>query len=466
MSSAKHPNLKLKPHQEVGIEWLRRVGRGLLADSPRSGKTAELLLAAEGRTLVIAPPHLAATWKEQQTLWTPDLDLTFVGYNSVARRVPNSQGRMLSTEPYPKPEYRNYDTVICDEAHQLVNTKANWTGAVSRIRCERLYLATGTPIPNWATDLLMPLRLLYPGDRRFTNRRRWEDQWFDTWQPPWGGLKVVPPKPGANGPKDGVTWSDFWYENGLDGDSGRMLQREVDLGVPFTEQNISVPMTSAQKKLYNDLKRDYIAFTEANEEISAWSDGGLHTLLWKASTGLSSLSPQKLTTVTKYLQGSGKLTALAEFLPESTRSPTIVFTHFRNTAIACAQLARLLNLRVGTIHGGVDMRDRDSVVAAFQLGEIDVLVGTLGTTATGLTMSRATTEIFVEHSWVPWKNDQAIKRAMVMGKTAHVHVIHLWGSRSVDTGMRSTVKGKASHQRAALTAREFRALIDGALESA
>jgi hypothetical protein len=448
----------LKEHQQEGIAWLSRVGRGLLGDSPRSGKTAQLLLAAQGETLVIAPPHLHDTWTRQRDLWRPDLDIHFVGYSSVARRTANAQGKMLKTLPIPRADLVGpWGTVIADEAHALVNTQADWTAATAKIQTERLYMATGTPIPNWATELLMPLRMLYPGDRRFTNKRRWIDEWFDTWQPPWGGLKVVPPNPDALGPKDGVTWADFWMANGLDGYDGRMLQREVDLGVPFTEEDIEVAMTTKQAKVYKALERDYVAWMEdTGDEVSAWSDGGLHTMLHKASTGLEVLEPGNA--------GSGKLEVLAQLLQDAPRSPTLVFCHFRSTAEACNALARSMGLRVGMIHGGVPLgRERTRIEDAFRDGQLDVMVGTLSTVSTGLEFARAGTEIFVEHAWVPWKNEQAIKRAMVMGKTAHVHVVHLWTKGSVDIGMRSTVKGKSSHQRAALTARQFYSILQGAV---
>jgi SNF2 family DNA or RNA helicase len=284
----------------------------------------------------------------------------------------------------------------------------------------------------------------------------WEERWFSTWKPPWGGLKVLAPDKDASGPKPGVTWEEFWFANGLDGEQGRMLQREVDLGVPFTEQTIDVEMVPAQKKLYKTLKRDYVAFMEeSGGEVSAWSDGGLHVLLQKASTGLSSIEPGA--------KGSGKLDVLAQLLEDAPRSPTLVFGHFHNTIDACTELAVSMGLRVGKIRGGVPMHERTQIERDFQAGKLDVLVGSLSTVSTGLTFSTATTEIFIEHSYTPWKNEQAIKRAMVMGKTAHVHVIHLWTKGTVDVGMRSTVNGKTEHQVKALTAREFRATLDGGL---
>jgi SNF2 family DNA or RNA helicase len=445
----------LRPHQVDGIEWLERVKRGLLADSPRSGKTAQLLLAADGPTLVIAPSDLREGWRTQHALWRPDLDMTFTGFASIAQRAPNAHGHMRKTVPILKPDYRRaWGTVIIDEAHMVVNPKANWTGAIKTLKSERLYLATGTPIPNWAHELLMPLRLLFPSDKRFTNKQRWLETWFQLWQPPWGGQQIVFTN-GNDGLHHGLTWPDFWQGNGLDGFNGHMLQRDVDLGVPFTETVIEVDMTPSQAKAYRELKRDYITWIDTTgDEVSAWSDGGLHVKLAKCATGLESLTDGSAS-------GSGKFAVLSNLLLESPRSPTLVFCHFRSTVTAVAALAVKLGVRVVEHHGGVTIDARDDAKAAFQRGDVDVLVGTIDTLALGKDLSAARTEVFVEHSWVPWKNDQVIKRAMIHGKTAPVSIFHLWTRGTVDTGMRARVAGKSAQQVNALTAREFRSVIDG-----
>lgn len=437
--------LTLKPHQVIGIEWLRGKSTALLADSPRAGKTAQLLLASEGRTLAVIPAHLKGTWEREHALWRPDLDLTLVSYSSVSMRAANEQGHLRIATRIAKPEYRNFDTVLCDEAHMLKNLKAKWVGAVASLRPPRLYLATGTPIPNWASELLSLLRLLFPGDKRFTNRTRWTEAWFQTWQPPWGGVEVGDLR------KD-KTWPEFWFENGLDGPNGRMLQREVDLGVPFTQETIEISMTTAQKKVYDQLAKDYIAWSESGEEVSAWSDGGLHTKLAQVSTGLEILLKED--------KGSGKFDVLNQLLDDSFRSPTLVFTHFRATAQLAHDLAHAKGLRVGLIRGGVAYDERDRIEKDFNAGKLDVVVGTLDTLATGLNLAAARTEIFVEHSWAPYKNDQALKRAMEFGGSS-VHIIHLWTKGTCDIGMRKTVQEKTDHQIKGLTAREFRSVIYG-----
>jgi len=392
---------------------------------------------------------------EEWAKWTPDLDMFFVGYNSVARRAPNAQGKMLKTLPVPYAELKGpWDTVICDEAHALVNPKADWTQAVSKIQSDRLYLATGTPIPNWAQDLLQPLRMIFPGDRRFTNKRKWQEYWFNMWDPPWGGQR----RPYINSATGSLlledwTWEDFWMENGLDGPDGRMLLREVDLGVPFTEEDRWVDMTTKQAKVYRDLKQQYIAWMPSGEEVSAWSDGGLHTKLMQVSTGLEVLDDNS--------QGSGKFDEVRHVLEDSVGHSTLLFCQFRRSADHCGRVAGSLGLKAGVIHGGVDYTDRDNVRRAFQNGDLDVLVGTLGTIAVGITLDRASTEVFVEHSWSPWRNDQAIKRAMVQGKKSHVHVIHLWTRKTVDGGMRSAMQDKTDQQVKAFSARQFRQILEG-----
>lgn len=387
-------------------------------------------------------------------MWTPDLDMTFVGYNSVARRVPNEQGRMLKTAGVPRPELRgHWDTVICDESHLLTNPKAKWTMAVSKLDRDRLYLATGTPITNWASELLVTLRLLMPGDRRFTNKQNWLKRWFKM-KPGFSGRPevYVPRNDPNHGLLDRWTWSDFWAGNSMDGEHGRMLQRDVDLGVPFTEQTIECPMVPEQAKLYKELKADYLAWLPDGTEVSAWSGGGLHTKLHRVSTGLESLGVGAV--------GSGKLRVVREQLEANPQS-TLLFCQYRATAEALTRLVEDVGLSVGTIHGGVAQPERDRLRVEFQAGRIQVLACTLSTVSMGLAFDRASTEIFVEHSWSPWRNDQALKRAMVQGKTAHVHVLHLWTPKSVDAGMRRDMATKTEHQIKALSAREFRYLLDG-----
>jgi superfamily II DNA or RNA helicase len=160
-------------------------------------------------------------------------------------------------------------------------------------------------------------------------------------------------------------------------------------------------------------------------------------------------------------KSSGKLKVLKELLTDGKGQPTLIFAWYQPAVDAAAEVARSLGLRVGAIRGGVSQIERDLIEYDFQHGRLDVLVGSIATISEGLDFSRATTEIFLEHASSPYRNDQAIKRAMKWGKTAHVHAIHLWTRKTADIGMRSLIEGKTEQQVKALTAREFRAVLNG-----
>lgn len=433
-------------YQDVGIEFLRSHERALLADDPGLGKTRQLLLAAEGRTLVVAPAYLSGVWEDECAHWTPSLDVSFCSYGSLCDRAPDKKGRLTRSLPEPRRHLREvWDTLIFDESHHLKNPRAMWTKAAVKLFGDRMFLSTGTPIPNWAHELIVPLRMLYPGDRRFTDYWRWVKRWFITWQPPWGGTKIEDLKPQ-------YTWDQFYRENGL---ADRMLRRrreDVQLDLPpLTEQVIEVDMTPAQRRVYKALKKDYVTWVEeTGTEISAWSDGGLHTKLAKIQTGLELVDPGA--------HGSGKLDMLEQLLGDHPE-PIVVYGHFRATVDAAAGRATKLGRAVGILHGGVAPLARVELVRQFQRGELDCLVGTLDSMSEGLTLTAAPTAIFVERSWRPTRNEQARRRLHRIGQTQPVSIIQLVTRQSLDGRMLTVLGKKTDQQVKAFRAGEFAALL-------
>jgi SNF2 family DNA or RNA helicase len=449
--------LDLMPHQRDGIEWLRRTPRALLADDPGLGKSAQALLAAEEPVLIVAPAMLEGTWCDEKTgeiaKWRPDLDYSWVSYSSFCHR----EGRRV--EPRPKAMYANeeWGTIICDEAHYLKNRKAKWTQAmlslVKNNQGARLMLLTGTPIPNWGHELFMPLRLLHDADdRSYTSYWRWIDDWFTWWTPPWArdnNHREI------GGVRSDIGWDVFAAENDLGEFMIRRLRDEVlkDLP-PLTEQTVLVPMEKTQRRAYDELVRDYFTYVEESDtEVAAFSDGGLHVKLAKVTTGTATLAEEV------GLFGSCKLDALRELLEEREGAPVVVFCHFRATARCIELLGQTLGRSVGVIMGGVPQKRRDEMVNQFQSGVLDMLVGTLETLGEGVTLTRSSTCIFVERSWRPSKNEQAMRRLHRIGQTAPVTVIHIVTEKSLDQRILALLAAKERQQMQALTAAEFARLL-------
>lgn len=444
--------LKLMPHQVEGVDWVRRTPKGLLGDDPGLGKSAQALAAAREPVLIVTPAMLRGTWMDpdfgEVAKWAPGMDVTWVSYSSLCWR----DGR--KTLPVPKKEFtdRQWGSVIFDEAHYLKGRKTKWTKAAWEVslRTRRCLLMTGTPIPNWAHELYMPIRFIHsPLDRRFTSYWRWIDEWFTTFTPPYltGGAREI------GGLRKDLSWEDFARGNDLGQLMLRRLRDDVlkDLP-PLTETTLTVPMGAAQRKVYRGLKDDYCAWVEeTGDQILAFSDGSLYQKLAQVTTGIPTLVPG--TPADPGL--SCKLDALKELLEERPAAPVVVFAHYRASADAAAKVAAGMGRTTGLIMGGMSQDERDRQVKAFQAGEIDVLVGTLGTLAEGVTLTRSSTCVMLERGWRPSVNEQAMRRLHRIGQTAPVTVIHVVTEDSLDQRILALLRAKSDQQMATLRAADL-----------
>lgn len=458
-------------YQDAGAHFLRETRRAILGDDPGLGKSRQALMAAHGRTLVVAPAMIldAGVWTSEHQLWRPDLDLTQVSYNSLCDvDITEKGGR--SPQPRPRPELRGpWDTVICDEAHYVKTRTTTWTQAVERLQTHRLYLLTGTAIPNWAHEIYMLLKLCHPGDRRFTSYWRWVGEWFHQntvdysspkkgiKRPPVrviGGLLSCTNRAGCfdRSPYDPCDhWLEFQAENLADCYLRRVRDDVLDELPPLTEVTLEVPMVAHQRQVYRSLKKNFIAWTDSGVEVVAWNQAAQTTDLLKCATGVELLDPDT--------QASGKLDALSELLAERHGQSTLVACHFRETARQCVARAHAAGLTAVALTGELaSKKQRGAIVQAFQAGEFEVLVGSLELIKEGLNLHRADHCIFVEHSWRPSTNEQAMRRIHRIGQDRPVTVTHLVTAKSFDSRMQTAIAGKTDQQVRALPVQRIRSM--------
>ena len=424
-------------YQEVGIDFLRENPRALLGSDPGLGKSRQSIIASQGTTLVVSPAMLKGTWQDEINRWSDDPSrFSWTSYHQLYKQLD------LNIQ---------WDTIIYDEATHLKGHKTKWTKVALQLKSKRTFLLTGTPIANYAHELYISIKMLhrdFENQYPWNSRWRWIETWFQTWQPPWGGVQI-------QGLKDGLTWEDFYTGNDLDTLMLRHTREEVlkDLP-PLTEQYISTPMVPAQKRLYNDLKKQYLAWVEENgTEVSAFSSGGLHIKLAKVQTGIVSVDP----TVTKF--HSNKLEVLRELLEERRGQPTLVVCHFRNTAAAIGRLLEDMHFKYDSIIGGMAQSKRDAAKDSFQLGRLDVLVGTLDSISEGLTLTRADCCVFVERSWKTYKNEQAKRRLHRIGQDRPVSIIYLITDHALDDRITKVLAEKTDQQVMALRAGQLASML-------
>lgn len=437
-------------YQDEGVDFLRSTPRALLGDDPGLGKSRQALLAAEGRTLIVAPAFLAGVWRDEIERWQPGLEAEITAYSSLCARAEGPSGRMTRVMPLPRPEWRGrWDTIIADEAHYLKGRATTWTKAFAQLEASRLVLLTGTPVPNYGPDIYMLAKLLHePGDYRWSSYWRWAGQWFDKAPNRFSKHRL-------GGLKKRWTWDDFVRGN-LDGVYLARTRDEVGIDLPpLTQQIVEVDMVPAQARAYRSLRKDFLAAVD-DLEVVCWTAGAQAQAMVRCATGLETLGDGA--------KGSGKLDAVREILASERGQPTILACHYRRTATALAEVARGLGLVPVVATGEASPAERFRRAKAFQEGRGDVLVAGIDALREGVTITRPNRLVFVEHSWSPYKNEQLMARLYRIGQDRPVMVTHLLTRRTVNMHQADTIRAKRRDQKAvkaagarlrALTAREF-----------
>ncbi|UTN93047.1 helicase [Streptomyces phage Marky] len=461
----------LRPYQEEGLKFLRANPRAFLADEMGLGKSAQMILASEGRTLIVAPAMVldGGTWREEIEKWCPERapDITCVSYTGLVRR----DGRKVTNQP--KPEYaRDWDTVILDEAHYIKGRKTSWTLALRPIlkRAGRVIYATGTPMPNWAQEIFEVVQGLWPERSRpggeFGSYWRWAETWFDT-EPEIiyrkGKQLEVPHVGGLLGctweceQRDPLNPCEHFHAFFAANLGDRFLQRLRDDVLtdlpPLTVETVYTPMTATQARMYREMKDDFITELGDGRLKVAWNSGAKNVHLLKVSTGASILDPSE-----DAMKGSGKLQRLAYDLGGRTR-PTLVVAHFQDTVDAAREVARGLGMSAESIHGGTTRPERIRYVEQFKAGKLDVLCGSLETIAEGLTLTAADMVIFLEVSFKPSRNQQAMRRIHRIGQDRPCVALDYITPDTVDEGKRELLATKTDQQIRVLTAGQMAQII-------
>lgn len=447
-------------YQSEGTAWLEGVERGLLADEPGLGKSRQLLDASVGETLIIAPAGVlnGGNWDDEIGSWCDGSDrFAQSAYSSLNQR--ERTGRGSGSRPIaalaPAVDQR-WDTLILDESHYIKNRGTSWTGAVEKIasRSDRVFMATGTPLPNWPHEIYTHLRILFPEEarpgRRFGSYWRWIEEWF-----------TVTPSRFSQGRDIGdlqacraVCWNrPAWdpcehYQAFTVANFGdRFLRRLRDDVLtdlpPLTETTVETPLAPSDLAAYRRLKKDAVAILADGAEVVAWSTGAKHVLLDRMTTSPWLLDPQGP-------PKGGKFERLRADLQNRAR-PTLVVAHYQDTVNGCAEVARSLGAKTVAVHGGFSQSANGESIKQFKRGEIDVMVGSLEMVAEGHTLTAADQVIFVEKSYKPSRNTQALRRIHRLGQVRPVSALDYVTPHTVDAHKRLLLATKNDRQMRTMT---------------
>lgn len=444
---------RMMPHQQTAVAFMAHSRQSLIADEMGAGKTVEGVMALElldalGEpaypALVIPPNSVKSVWESEFHEWAPDRRVAVIGGGAAKRRklledpdydvyVMNWEAVRLHSRLAPygsirlkrceacggaddavKPtscEVHNRElnemglvSVLADEAHKLKNPKAKQTraawaaghvgGAVNR------YAFTGTPIASTPDDLWSIMHFLAPEE--FPSRNKFIDRYCMVSWGLFGGLEVVGIRPEHR--------DEFFSV--LHPRMRRVTKAEVLKDLPPKVRQVRlVDMSPKQAKAYKAMSDDMIVRLESGVMVAP-SPLTRAIRLMQFSSAYCEVDPNGDVQMTK---PSNKVEALLELLDELGKEKLVVAAESRKLIMLANAELEEAGYKTRLIVGGMSDEARAATVAAFQEGDAQVCLMTIGAGGIGLTLNAARVMCFLQRSWSMILNLQAEDRVHRIG---------------------------------------------------
>lgn len=349
----------------------------------------------------------------------------------------------------PELAKRQWFHVIGDEVHKVKNRKAQVTRAFKKIRTTHKLGLSGTPGDNKIDDIWSILHWLYPN--KFSSYWAFYKYYCD-----YVDLKTSD----GNGYRK-ITG--IRNEKHLQREMApffiRRRKEEVLAELPEKYyDHIWVDLSPAQRKAYNDMRRSQLAWVGQNLEKPVAAPIAISQLirlqqfavasvdvLWETKrvrnkdTGLIEDVPYP-----KYslVDPSSKLDAALEFAKGMGDNSLVVFTQFKDAVALLKWRLKHAGISYVTVTGDVPKPLRDRAVQAFQGGHAQVFIGTIGSCRESITLTKASTELFIDRAWSPSWNRQAEDRCHRIGQENAVQIIDLMARNTVDLGRHQQIQQK------------------------
>jgi SNF2 family DNA or RNA helicase len=435
--------LKAYPWQSEAAGQFARLGGNMYSDDPGTGKTISALLAVVERelrhgdalpALVVSPGSVCTPWQEAARRWLPRVPVT--SYRGLRRSLNHPVGVFVTSydilaRDADKLAAVQWGTLVLDEHHMIKNRSAKRTQAATKLahHTNHAIALSGTPLTHSPDDVFATLRVLdrdtWPDHSRFVNR------YCDTAADDYGERVV-----GLRADRE----PEFYAA--MAGSWRRVTKADA---LPFLPPKVYSRRTVAMPDKWRRAYDDFAATMSAN-----LPDGGeldvMNVLTQLA--GLMAMTagpcrveyepnadPNRPDHVHVILEpGSWKVAALAEVLAERPDQQVLVFSPSRQLIDLAAAMLAENRISHAMVVGAQSHKARDAEVAAFQGGTRRVMLATTQAGGVGLTMTAASTVVFLSRPFSLVDALQAEDRAHRIGSERHesIEIVDIVTENSID----------------------------------
>ena len=437
---------KLRNYQRVGANFLSTTGKCILADDMGTGKTLQTITACEElgakRVLVVCPNSLKWNWHDEVGKWTDSKAVVVDGARAKREKaIEEFDGKYLiinyeSMRLHEELQKMHWDVLVLDEAHKIKNRKAQQTKAVKKVKADRVFLLTGTPMLNRPDELWSLLHRLYPD--KFRSYWRFVERYCTITDNGWG--KEI----GMGTPEQQEELKRLLAPIML-----RRTKKEVLTELPDKiHQRFLVELTGKQAKIYKSMERDAIATLSNGETIAAPVVIAQITRLRQIAVSTQLLSEE--------VAESAKFEALMELIQDNiTGHKIVVFSQFRRAIELFSKQLDEAGIKWVAVTGAVKQEDRHQATKDFQeKDDVRVMLATIEAAAHGLTWTAADIAVFLDRHWTPAINAQAEDRLHRMGQKNSVTIVNMVARGTVEEYIEKLLEAKGE---------SFDAIVNGQL---
>ena len=393
-------------YQNEGVQFLRSNSICILADDMGLGKTLQVIKASEAEAfkiktilfLIYCPLSLIENWKSEVNKWAPLLVVGEYTKGNAKQKLSNCNFLIVA---YSKMEsfFKEVEDKkiinsisIFDEAHKLRNEGAKVHRIAAKIKSQKKWLLTGTPLERDSKDIENIITLLDPS----------------------------------------ITIAKFVKSQFL------LKSRFTNITLRRTKSEVLGDLPSLNRKIYyldlsDEQKNEYSVLLKAQKLLPKQERIGVLTkMLMVAScseTGHSNKIEKAIELIKNHILKKNKI---------------IIFSRFNKILDKMSKALVGQNISHQKINGTIDKDEREKRLKAFKISEeTSVLVINIAIGSEGLNLTEANVVIFLNEWWNPSTNRQAEDRVNRIGQNKDVEICILRSLQTIDINLEKILLNKS-----------------------
>lgn len=337
-----------------------------------------------------------------------------------------------------------WDVVILDEAHRIKGRHTAWTKQIKKVKAKYKHIMTGTGFINDPSEIWSLLHFLEK--RIFSSYWAFRNTFCEEYIDDAGFRHVA-------GIKSDMVAE---FRNLVRTVGPRRTKKEVFPKLPHPiETEIEVELNPIQRAMYDSIKDDLFALDQAGEPFDAPNVLAALSRMRQISVATPHVIKTEFDSYTQrkklfieLVEPSSKLDALMEIIEglewdQDRKDQIVVFSNFKDPI----KLAKTRFEKKGITYLEMKQADNDQVrynkwAIEFPKKEHQVFICTLQLGSESISLTSATTAVFLDRSWSPKDNSQGVARVWRPGQEEVANIIYINAKNTVDQYILSKVNRK------------------------